>query len=206
MSLLKGALNVTRYRVLDSPEEISNEFLAAHLQKNAFLDIDSTTEEESFGWVEVLNTFSTEFRTDSFNFGPVLMFGLRIDTRRVSNKTVNRYLAMAVAQAEQYSPKPLSNDQKRELKAKVRLELLGRTPVTTDVFEVCWLVGEQELWLVGTGVKVRERFEDQWRRTFGLGLIMKIPYVLAKENLPPNLTPEVLDQVRPAALFGGPRG
>ena len=206
MSLLKGALNVTRYRVLDSPDEISNEFLEAHLQKNAFLDIDSTVEEESVGWVEVMNPFSTEFRADSFNFGPVLMFGLRIDTRRVSSKTVSRYLALAVAQAEQYSDKPLSNEQKRELKGRVRIDLLGRTPVTTDIYEVCWLMDEQELWLVGTGVKVRERFEDQWRRTFGLGLVMKIPYVLAKEHFPNDLPHEALEQVRPAALFGGPRG
>ena len=206
MSLLKGGLNITRYRVLDAPAEITDEFLEAHLQNNAFLDIDATTEEESIGWVEVMNTFSTEFRTDSFNFGTVRIFGLRVDTRRVSNKTVSRYLALAVAQAEEYSEKPLSNDQKRELKTRVRLDLLGRTPVATDVYEVCWLVGEEELWLVGTGVKVRERFEDLWRRTFKLGLIMKIPYVLAAEHLPSNVTTEDLDKVRPAALFGGPRG
>jgi hypothetical protein len=115
---------------------------------------------------------------------------------------VNRYLAMAVAEAEERSEKPLGAEDRRLLKSRVRQDLLARTPVSTDIFEVVWLPKRDEVWLAAVGAKVRERFEDLWRRTFNLGLMLKIPYVLARELLPGEVSPEDLDQTRPSALMG----
>lgn len=205
MSLIKGSVTLTRYRVMDELPELTDEFIAERLGRNAFIPIDGTAEEEAVGWVELLDPLSTQFQPPSFNFGPVICVGLRVDTRKVSAKVVNRYLAMAEAEAEKLSGRPLSANQRRELKLKVRHDLLSRTPVATDVYEVCWFPKQAELWLTASGTKIRERLEELWRQTFGLGLMMKIPFVLAGDLLPAGASLEDLDRAKPSALYCGAR-
>lgn len=205
MGLIKGSVNLTRYRVLDSPSEVTEEFVAERLQNNAFIYIDNTLDEESLGWVEVLNPFAMDFQPTSFNFGESYVMGMRVDTRKISPKVVQRYLSIAIADAEARTQRPLSVDERRELKLKVRTELMSRTPVNTDVYEVCWFVKKEEIWLAGTGTKLRERLEDLWHRTFGLGIVMKIPYILARDLAPEDAPPDSVDRIQASALFGGAR-
>ena len=206
MGLIKGAVSLTRYRVLDSPPEISDDFISERLTSNRFLDIDAGPEEESVGWVEVLDPLSVGFAPTSFNFGQTVVLGLRVDIRRVSTKTVNRYLAVAEAETETVTGKPLTSNQRREMKAKIRNDLLIRTPLSTDVFEVCWFPKRDEVWLAATGTKIREKFEEQWRRTFSLGLLMKAPIMLAAELLPKDIPAETLERATASSLMTDGRG
>jgi DNA recombination-dependent growth factor C len=206
MSLIKGSVTLTRYLVVDDVPELDAEFVADRLKHHAFQDIENGAEEESMGWVEILRTSSADFDPITLKFGDVLALAMRLDTRKVPAKTVNRYFALALAEAEAEPDQKLGPDKKRELKARVRLDLLSRTPVATDVFEVCWLQKSREVWLAAAGTKIRERFEELWRRTFGLGLIMKIPFVLAQNLAPAGTSAEALDQIRPSAFFGHGEG
>jgi DNA recombination-dependent growth factor C len=155
------------------------------------------------GWVEILDPLNMDFPPTSWRFGPLIAMSLRVDTRKLSNKVLKRYLTMAAAQAESDTGKPLSTRDRQELKHRVREELLSRTPVNTDIYEVGWFPEAAEVWLVGAGsAKVRERFEEWWRHTFNLGLIMKIPFVQARIKGPEGAE-DALDRLRPSALFGG---
>ena len=203
MSLIKGSVSLTRYTVLDQPPDVTDEFISQHLRNNAFMDIEGTTEEESVGWVEVLDPLQVVFEPVSFRFGPAVAMTLRVDTRKVSAKTVNRYFALAEMQAEAAGQKPRTADERRTLKLKVRQDLLMRTPINTDVFEVVWMPGEAEVWLTAVSSKMRERFEDLWRQTFKMGLLMKIPWVLAQQKLPKGKTSQDLDQLKPHAWLSG---
>ena len=205
MALVKGTVSLSRYRVFDSLPDLSGEVVSERLMQSAFVDIEASAEEESLGWVEILDPMSTRFPEHSYNFGDVFVFGMRLDIRRVSGKVVNRYLALAEAEAEKLSEKPLTGEQRRELKNKVRTDLLLRTPVSTDVYEICWFFRREEVWLVGAGAKIRERFEDLWRQTFGLGMVLKIPFLMARELLPTGVTAEELEKAQATALFGGRR-
>lgn len=205
MSLIKGNLSLTRYLVLDDHPDLTDEFIGERLRKNALMDIESTAEEESIGWVEVLEPMQTEFGELTFSFGMVKAMGFRIDTRKVPAKMVKKYFAMAEEKAENLSEKPLTAEDKRLLKAKVKQDLLARMPVTTDVYEVCWLPEEKEVLLAATGKKKREYFEDLWRRSFGMSLLMKIPIVLADIMLPKDMDPEILSRISSSALVGGGR-
>jgi DNA recombination-dependent growth factor C len=187
---------------MEQPPEITNEFIADRLTRNAFLDIEGGLDEESTGWVEALDMTAADFTESSFDFGPAVVLGMRVDQRKVSPKVLKRYLALAEAQRESETGQPVSSKERREIKGKLHQELMGRTPVSTDVYEVCWFIADQEVWLMGAGTKLRERFEDLWRRTFGLGLVMLIPFVLARELAPAEADPEALDRARPAVLFG----
>ncbi|MBW2050611.1 MAG: recombination-associated protein RdgC [Deltaproteobacteria bacterium] len=118
MSLLEGVISLTRYRVTSSPAELSEEFIAERIKRNAFVDIDNTADEESIGWVEVLDPFAASFEPYSFKFGEIIALGMRVDKRTVAPKVVNRYLALAEAELQKTSENRLRSEERRELKAR----------------------------------------------------------------------------------------
>ncbi|MBW2624207.1 MAG: recombination-associated protein RdgC, partial [Deltaproteobacteria bacterium] len=176
MSLLKGSVNLTRYHIADEYPDLLDEILTARIRANAFKDIEATADEESVGWVGILDWFDTEFQTHHLVFGDTIGLAVRMDQRQVSPSMVNRYLSLAEAGIKKKSGNVPSVKDRRGLKDRIRYDLLARVPVTTKVTEICWLKDRKEIWLGATGVKERERFEELWRKTFGLGLVMKVPF------------------------------
>lgn len=202
MGFIKGGLSLTRYRVLDEPLEMTDEYLSGCLKRNAFWDIEATAEEASLGWVELLDPWSAAFDPASYRFGGFVAFGLRLDSRRLGAKTVNRYLALEEARYLENVGRPPSTMARRELKNKVRNDLLRRTPVDTDIFEVVWFPGPRELWLGAVGEKKRGLFEELWRNTFGLSLKFLVPASLAPELIPETQWP-LIAALKPSSLLGG---
>lgn len=204
MGLFEGSVSLTRYSVSEETERRDHESISRSLKKQAFMDIDATADEQSIGWVEALDMLAIGFEPHTFNFGDFLCFGMRIDSRSVPPAIVKRYVTVAqgsMKQADGQPPAPEANI--KELKNRIRQQLLSRTPVTTKIIEVCWFVETKELWLAGTGIKTREIFEELWHRTFGLGIKMKLPYLLAGGlKLEDNYMVH-LDNLTPAAMFGG---
>ena len=74
----------------------------------------------------------------------------------------------------------LSRSRREELKEKARLDLLTRMPPVSQVYDLCWDTQRGELWLGTAGKAVVEIFEDQFRRTFELGLRPILPWSLAQ--------------------------
>lgn len=194
MGLIKGTLSLTRYRVREEPPEtLTDEYLTERLVKNAFLDIEELAEERSLGWVEFLNHLGTSFNPATYRFGGMLVFTLRLDTRKVSPRTLNRYYLIREADyVEKVGRRPNSLARK-ELKEAVKSELLRRALLNTELMEVAWLFKENEIWLAASGEKRREVFEELWGRTFGLSLQMLVPVTLGLEMLAGELRRALLD-------------
>lgn len=202
MGFLKGGLSLSRYRVMDEPPEMTDEYLSERLKKNAFWDIEASAEEAGLGWVEMLDPWSIIFDPASYRFGGLVAFNLRLDSRRLSARTVNRYLVLEEARYIESVGRPPSTLTRRELKNKVRSDLLRRTPVDTDLSEVLWSPARHELWLGATGEKKRDLFEELWRESFGLSLKFLTPVSLAPELIPEEKHP-LLAALKPSALLGG---
>lgn len=194
MGLIKGGLSLTRYRVKEEPPELlTDEYISERLTKNAFVDIEHAPEERSLGWVEFLNHLDSNFNPATYRFGGILVFSLRLDTRKVSPKTISRYYTIReVDYVEKTGRKPNSL-AKKELKEAVKSELLRRALLNTELMEVAWLYQENEIWLAATGEKRREAFEELWGRTFGLALQMLVPATLGLELLANELKKALLD-------------
>jgi DNA recombination-dependent growth factor C len=195
MGLIKGALSLTRYRVLEEPPEtLTDEYLSGRLAQNAFLDIEYTAEEQSLGWVEFFNHLGIVFNPATYRFGGLLAFTLRLDTRRLPPPILRRYCALREAQLTRDGHR-LNSLTRRQMKEAVKAQLLPRVLVATELMEVAWLHGENEVWLAAAGEKRRELFEELWGRTFGLALRMEaLPLTLD------NLT----DRLRQALLASRP--
>ena len=202
MGLLEGAVRLTRYHLPEAPALPEDHELAERLEIHAFASIENSPQESSSGWVEILDPFQSRFEPHRFRFGDLVALALRTDSRRLSPAVLKRYLTLAEADLRARADQGLSREQRRELKDRVRLELLGRIPVSTRVCEAVWFTMEGEVWLAGAGTKDREVFEDLWRRTFGFGLVWQIPYLLASRRLPDGASAEDLAGLKPAALYG----
>jgi len=185
---------MTRYRVLEEPPEtLTDEYITERLTKNAFVDIEHAPEERSLGWVEFLNHLDCNFNPATYRFGGMLVFTLRLDTRKVPGKTVSRYYAIREAQVIEQTGRRPNSRSKRQLKEAVQSELLQRALLSTELMEAAWLFRENELWLAATGEKRRETFEELWSRTFGLSLQMLVPVTLGLELLNNDLKKALLD-------------
>jgi DNA recombination-dependent growth factor C len=201
MGLVKGSVALCRWRVLEEFEGgLTDELVQERLRRDAFIDIEDTPEESSIGWVELLNHLGTAFEAGTYDFGPFLGFTLRLDERKLPARILNRYCAIAEARHEAETGRPPNTLRRRQIKESTRLELMRRSLLSTSLFQCVWIKDRSELWLDSGGEKVRQLFEDQWARTFGLALRLMVPVSLGIELLPEGLARRLLT-LEPAGIW-----
>ncbi|MDR3203745.1 MAG: recombination-associated protein RdgC, partial [Deltaproteobacteria bacterium] len=151
MGFIKGGLTLSRYRLTQEPEDLTDEYLIESLTQKAFVDIEKSPEDSSQGWVNFFDIYSTEFKPESFRFGEFIAFSLRKDSRRLPAKILNRYYQIAEYRfVAQTGSKP-NTFKKKEIKESLRLDLLRRSLLETQILEVFWAPEKQEVWLGGQG-------------------------------------------------------
>jgi hypothetical protein len=202
LGLLRGYPTISRYRILDDiPPQFTEELIGERLRKYSFGDIDTTADESSIGWVELFDEFSTDFGDGSYSFVSNYAFTMRIDARKLSTKILNRYYAIKERFfVEKNGHKP-NTRKKKDMRDNLRLELLKRTLLTTDLYEVVWFVKTSELWLFAAGEKLRVAFEELFYETFGLNMRLLVPITIGLELLDDDKRMSLLD-VRPSILSG----
>ncbi|MDR1873140.1 MAG: recombination-associated protein RdgC [Deltaproteobacteria bacterium] len=201
MAFLAGLPTISRYRLLDSPKELTDEFVQSKLTKNAFVDIERLAEEESLGWVEIFNPLNTAFTPESFNFGGFLAFQARLDSRRLSGKTLRRYYLLKEAEVIAQTGRKPSSQKKRELMGSLKQDLLRRALLNTDLLEIIWFPTVREIWIGGAGEKKRLIFEELWEKSFGLPVRLLVPITLGFEMIPQELG-EALLKAQASDLWG----
>lgn len=187
MGFLSASTGLTRYRL---PDEVGDDILSdvsRSLKRFAFVDIDQSMEERSFGWVcfdDLLDANWTSFGPEK---GPYLAFSLRLDTRRIPPAVFKKHWMIALrerlTQLTAEGKKFLSKDQKMELRDQVRHRLLMRSLPVPAVFDVVWSVRDNRVYLASTNSKVRSLFEDLFTRTFEVELEPLTPITLGLELL-----------------------
>jgi DNA recombination-dependent growth factor C len=193
MGFIKGGLALSRYRLEQEPREgLADDYIIRGLSKNAFVDIEKSPEETSLGWVNLFDIYSTDFETGQARQGDFIVFALRKDSRRLPAKILNRYYLIEERRfATQTGRKPNSL-KKREMKEALRLDLLRRCLLETQILEVIWLTERQEIWLGAQGEKNRALFEELWSKTFGLELTLLVPITLGLELSEEKQTPSLM--------------
>ncbi|MDR2301257.1 MAG: recombination-associated protein RdgC [Deltaproteobacteria bacterium] len=202
MSFAKGGATFTRYRITEEPVGgITEDFIAERLTANAFVDIEETSEESSVGWVQFFNHLNSTFPLQVWSFSELAVFTLRSDERKLPNKILNRYLAIAVARFTEETGRAPNSVKKKELKDALRHDLLRRSLLDTSLLEVIWLTKINEIWLGAAGEKNRALFEEAWLRTFGLGLKILVPITIGLEILKKPLQDRLME-LSDTTIFG----
>ena len=205
MGIFAKSLTFTRYFVRGETPADFYSWVDERLEAFRFRDIDDTTDEKAWGWVELDNLLQTSFGGGLSHRGEYVAFSLRIDTRKVPAALVRKHFLLAERDLlEQQQFRRLSRHQKVELKKTVLQDLLRRQMPQPGLFDVVWHPGRQRLWLFATSPKVREIFETLFRETFEMDLFLLFPYTLAQEQLDPAAL-DRLELVEPA-VFVRPGG
>jgi len=187
MSLLSRSASYVRYAVEGELPENFWEFAARRIAEFAFKDIDEGSEERSIGWVSALNMFDSEFAYASYAAGDHIVLSLRIDERRVSPKVLKKFALKEEERIKKERQLPnLARAHRLEIKESVRLMLMHRAAPVPEVYDLCWNLAESSLLFFTTSQKAQELLEESFRETFGLSLILQVPYLTAEKLLPPD--------------------
>ncbi|EHJ47652.1 hypothetical protein DFW101_1644 [Solidesulfovibrio carbinoliphilus subsp. oakridgensis] len=184
MGLLAASGGFTRYRIVG---EVKDEILRQapdRLKKYAFVDIDHSADERSFGWVAFEDYLDNEWRSAPPEKGHYLAFSLRLDTRRVSPAVLKKHLRLALDQEKEHMKSDgkafLSKDRKKEIAERVKLSLMARSLPIPAIFEAVWNTLDHTVWLCSTNSKVQTLFDDLFTMTFELQLEPQTPAYLAE--------------------------
>ena len=190
MGFLTGTCTFTKYRV-EGDEPISfREFVDERLKRFAFHELEGATDEKTTGWVGLGNVLDTEFRNAFYSVGDYLAFSMRIDRRSVPAALQKKHVLEAEEKARTMTGRRyLGKQEKTEIKDRVHAVLMSKVMAVPALFDVCWCVSEKWLLLASLALKVREDFENLFKRSFELEPVPFLPW-----------TAQSLDQEHQAAL------
>jgi DNA recombination-dependent growth factor C len=201
MGLLSGSASFTRFTVEGEVPENFWDFIAERVLQHSFKDIDDTIDEYSIGWVSVADMFDSDFAYSSYAAGDYVVLSLRMDERKVSAAVLKKYTAKEEARIKQEKElRRLSRNVRLEIKERIRAELVRTSPPIPVVYDLCWNLSNNTLLFFSNSRKALALLEDLFKETFGLSLIMQIPWnnVL---HLTDQATAAKLGDLQPALLL-----
>jgi len=201
MGLLSGSASFTRFTVEGEVPEDFWDFVARQVAERSFQDIDDTIDEYSIGWVSVADMFDSEFAFSSYAAGDYVVLSLRMDERKVSPAVLKKFTTKEEARvrAEQ-GVRRLSRNVRLEIKERIRAEMVRKSPPIPAVYDLCWNLSNNTVLFFSNSRKAVALLEDLFKETFGLSLIMQIPWNTALQQVD-QATAEKLNDLQPALLI-----
>ena len=178
MGLLKGAMSVRRFQVLDSPPE---KFILDYV--DAFHDhafrstSDVLSEEVRCGWSTIHNLLDQDFSDiDRWYAEPYIFAMMRVDKKSVPSNYLRAKVKQKVEDwCAENNKERVPAKVKREIKETIKNELLSKTLPKVKTIEFCWNVKENYLILHSTSKSAIEQFYKLFFETFGIGLDLFYP-------------------------------
>jgi len=172
MPFTSGRATFARYLVPGAPP--SAEAVLEKLAGKAFTEQSiGAPEEVELGWVGGEHIYDTRFDPARISFGPVLHFGLRIDTHRVPPEIKRAYRRMNEQAAEEEGPGDRASRRDRQeageaTDRQIREELAEGRYRRSKMVPVLWNLEGATLYLASTSDSAGEHLAKLFRETFDL--------------------------------------
>lgn len=201
MGLLAGSASFTRFTVEGELPGNAWDFIAEQVAKHSFKDIDDTLDELSIGWVSVGDMFDSRFAYGSYAAGDYVTLALRVDERKVSGAVLKKFAAKEEARIkEEKDLRRLSRTVRLEIKERIKAELMRKSPPVPAVYDFCWNVPKGTVLFFSNGRKPLALLEELFKETFGLSLVMQVPWNSALQLLDEQAAAK-LETLQPASLL-----
>ena len=201
MGLLTGAASLTRFAVSGDLPSSPWDFIAEQISRHSFRDIDDTLDEYSVGWVSVANMFDSSFAYSSYAAGDYVALTMRIDERKVTPAVLKKFIMKEEERLKRERQIPrLSRSVRLEIKDRVRAELVRRAPAVPSTFDLAWNLADNTLLFFSTSRKAMALLEDLFKETFGLSLVLQIPWTLG-QRMAEGEARQRYEEMRPAVLL-----
>lgn len=200
MGALSGSASFMRFSVEGEVPESFWDFVAERVAAHSFQDIDDSLDEYSIGWVSVANMFDADFAYASYAAGDYVVLTLRVDERKVSSAVLKKCVLKEEERIkrERQIPK-LSRSVKLEIKERVRTQLARKSVPVPAVYDIIWSLSNSTLFFFTTNKKAMVLLEEFFKETFGLSLVLQVPWNIALNIAAPECV-ENLDKLRPEIL------
>ncbi|MEN8199259.1 MAG: recombination-associated protein RdgC [Thermodesulfobacteriota bacterium] len=184
MGFVKGTASFVRFSVEGELPENIWDFIADRVASFSFRDIDESYEEDSLGWVSILNMFDTEFEYASYAAGNYVTLSMRLDERKVSPAIVKKFVQKEEERIKKEKQIPkIARSQRVEIRERVQNELMRKALPVPAVYDMCWNLEDSTLLFFSTNKKAQALLEDLFKESFGLTLVQQIPYLCAEHLL-----------------------
>ena len=200
MGLLSRTASFVRYSVEGALPDNFWDFAADRISQFSFQDIDDTFDEYSIGWVAADNMFDSGFAHASYAVGDQIVLALRVDERKVSSSLLKKFSLKEEERIKKEHRAPrLSRGHRQQIKEDIRLQLIKKALPVPSVYELSWNLANNTVLFFSTSVKAQSVLEDFFKESFGLTIILQVPY-LAAANLLDQSEQERLKEIQPAIL------
>lgn len=205
MIIGKGGLTFRSYSVFGSNPSPELDALLEGLEQYRF-DGFVADEGRARGWVSLDHLLDVSFSEEKNVRGPYVVFGLRIDQRRVAPALYKAHctVEMAAAAAAMGREK-LPVAERREIRQKVKEELLAQTSPVSRVIGLVWNVKGRQLHILTTSRAVLEDIADLFDRSFELSLENRSPGALGLELARNAGLTNNFNELMPTAFFADPQ-
>lgn len=187
MSILSASTGLTRYRIMEEVTDDQIREFPDLLRKFAFIDIDATTDERSFGWTNIDNFLDVKWRKSPPEKAHYMAFTLRLETRRIAPAVMKKHLQIAMdaelEKAKELGKNYVSRSRKSELKEQTRIRLNARSLPIPAVFDAVWNLNNHTILVDTTNAKACSLFEDHFKECFEMTLEPLTPFFLAQDML-----------------------
>ena len=158
-------------------------------------------EEYSIGWVSVASMFDADFTYGSYAAGDYVVLSMRVDERKVSPAVLKKCVLKEEERIKRDRQVPrLSRSVLLEIKERVRSELVRKSVPVPALYEVAWNLSDGTLFFFSTSKKALVLIEELFKETFGLSLILQIPWNTAF-RFADEACSERLEKLRPEILL-----
>lgn len=200
MGFISGAASFMRFSVEGDLPDSFWDFVADKVAAHSFQDIDDTLDEYSIGWVSVVNMFDADFAFGSYAAGDYVVLSMRVDERKVSSPVLKKCVLKEEERVKKERQIPrLSRSMRMEIKERVRTQLIRKSIPIPAVYDVCWNLSDGTLLFFSTSKKAMVLLEELFKETFGLSLIIQMPWLIAS-HVADEETRDRLEELRPAIL------
>ncbi len=180
MGILSASVSITRYAVEGDLKGQFIDTVLDGLKKNTISEIDQEALEMTAGWTSTNKPYFPDFDGSSFVVGPYFIFSLRMDSKKVPSKVIQKYVAMEITKKLNESGREyLSREEKKMIKDNITNMLYRRVPAVPDIYDIIWNYEARQVLFFSNRKVANETVETLFLKSFSLTLVRMFPYTSA---------------------------
>jgi DNA recombination-dependent growth factor C len=201
MGFASRSVSIVRYRIRGEVEGPFWEVVDNGVKTGSFKEVLTDGEVVGMGWTSIEDFTDNEFERASYIRGNYVALSMRVDSVRVPARILEiHFREQSKKLIEETGQRRLSSSQRRELKDRLKETLKQKVFPSIQVIDLIWNTSLGIVYLGTHSVRIRERVEDHFKKSFGLRLIPLIPYLRAEEILTESSSRKRLEDLRPSVM------
>ena len=197
MGFFSRSTSMMRYKTRGDIQSSFWDAVDSGVKSGSFRDIESPGELIGLGWTSIEDFSEYDFHGASYVYGNYVALSLRVDTVRIPPRILEIQIKKETRKLlKETGQRRLSSNQRKELKEAVKESLKKQVLPSIQVFDFVWDTSRSVVYFTSLSIKARERFEDHFKKCFGLSLIPLIAYLKAEETFKTSAEKSSLEQLK----------